>query len=621
MKWTMRNWRQLLLALLAGAAMGTASAVDEGSDTSTTVEKEIQHFVVNADGSFVESSDVVIVINEGRAVGSGAQRRISFDRSIETLDVIVAYTQKADGSQLPVELDKIKEQQDRRSASAPMFHDTQVKVIIFPNVTVGDRLVYQTRRTRTVPTFARQFDDISAPDFTPIKQFALIYDLPSQMVLHADNLGFTASLPPAESGRTVYRWDYVSVPNQRVENGSVGWRDYRPHVYVSTFANYAEFARAFEAGTRDKSEVTPAIAKLARQVSANVKGARAQAYALDNWVRRNIRYVHVPVGGANRIPHRAETVLSNRYADSNDHVALLRALLRAVGIDSSAALLNASTMYSWPTVPNLDVLYHAITYIPSLDLYLDSSAETVLPGYLYNNELDKSTLLIASATIGHTPRVQRDASNSVSQFSIAADGAATFRSKVDYDGFGAEGRRAEWRNTAPDARRSMVERILRARGQSGEGEIVASATEGSADHFGATYSGRSENWADLPGPIGIPADSALRSAISGHVAALLSETERTQDYVCASAQADESARYLLAKEISVLALPKPLTLHNQDFDYEARYVREGDAILVQRHFASHHAGRVCTPDDFKRMQPSIEAMTRDLRSQLILRVL
>jgi hypothetical protein len=133
---------RLLSALLVSVlAVGTAQAKDDGTDLSITIEKEIQTNVVNADGSFVATLETVHLINEERAIKAWAQRSMSYNRTLETLEVLQAYTQKPDGRKVQVKADQIKEQQERASADAPMFQDTLLKVVIFPEVAVGDRLV------------------------------------------------------------------------------------------------------------------------------------------------------------------------------------------------------------------------------------------------------------------------------------------------------------------------------------------------------------------------------------------------------------------------------------------------------------------------------------------------
>ena len=61
---------------------------------------------------------------------------------------------------------------------------------------------------------------------------------------------------------------------------------------------------------------------------------------------------------------QAQAVLKNRYGDCKDHVVLLEALLAAVGIPSSAALVNSGNAYSMPAIGVVSPLNHVITYVP-----------------------------------------------------------------------------------------------------------------------------------------------------------------------------------------------------------------------------------------------------------------
>ena len=152
-------------AVVVVCGLFSAQANADYTDRSLTVEKNSQAYVVNADGSFVLDFELVSRINEERAIKPNAQRSVSFNRSLETVDIVEAYTQKADGRKVPVAADQIKEQQEQASAEAPMFQDSRVKVVIFPDVAVGDRMVLRYQRHRTTAMFPGQFEDLYAPDF------------------------------------------------------------------------------------------------------------------------------------------------------------------------------------------------------------------------------------------------------------------------------------------------------------------------------------------------------------------------------------------------------------------------------------------------------------------------
>ncbi|WP_228761561.1 DUF3857 domain-containing protein [Pseudomonas sp. MPC6] len=214
-----------LLGFIACCLMAVTSALanNDGTDTSITIEKDIRKHVINADGSFMATNDIVILINEERAINVYAQHHLSYNRTLESLEVVEAFTQKPDGRKFVVKPDQIKEQQERGSADAPMFQDTLVKVVIFPDVAVGDRLSIRYKTHRNTALFPQHFESLSHPTFHPTERYTLVYDLPQSMPLYADARGFKASDPVTMAGRTIYRWDNIPDKKARIEHGSVAY--------------------------------------------------------------------------------------------------------------------------------------------------------------------------------------------------------------------------------------------------------------------------------------------------------------------------------------------------------------------------------------------------------------
>jgi transglutaminase-like putative cysteine protease len=611
---------RLLSALLVSVlALGTAQARDDGTDLSITIEKEIQTNVVNADGSFVATWETAYLINEERAIKAWAQRSMSYNRTLETLEVVQAYTQKPDGRKVQVQADQIKEQQEQASAGAPMFQDTLLKVVIFPEVAVGDRLVVQFKKKRSTALFPGHFEDLSYPAFFPTRQFTLIYDLPADMPLHADAKGFTASTPAAGPGRKIYRWDYVPAQKARIEQGAVSYLDYGQYLAVSTFSDFATFAKAYDA--RAHSTLTPQIQDLANGLAAGLDTPRAKAIALSDWVRKNIRYVAVYVGPGGVVPHPVDTILANRYGDCKDHVALLEAMLAAVGIESSPALVNLGNAYVLPKVPTLGLLNHAITYVPSLNLYLDSTAEGIAAGYLPVPVLDKPVVLSKSGSVGHTPALQEGLVENSMLFKVSSKGAAEFSHTSNVIGWAAEVNRYGVKSMKPADRDLMIQQILASYGLNGSGTFDAGKFEESGQDYAMSMAGRVENLVNLPGPIGVLTMSSLAGGIAQSVFGLLMEPERTQAFTCISGVTEEQARFEFPQDVSILAAPKNVTLSHERFDYSSTYVREGNTVVVKRRFDFKQPGAVCTPDDFKSMKTMAEAAANDLKSQIIVQLL
>jgi transglutaminase-like putative cysteine protease len=612
-----RRARQIAFSILGMLVTCSVQAKNDGTDPSATIEKEIQSWKVNTDGTFDLDHETVTVINEERAIRTLGQYSISYNRALETVDVIEAYTQKPDGRKVPVHTDQIKEQQEVQSSLAPMFSDTLVKVVIFPEVAVGDKLFVHAQHHRTTPLFPGKFEDLSYTGFYPVKQMTVTYDMPEAMHLNADARGFSASSPTSPPGRKIYRWDFIPGDNQRIEQNSVSYLDYGRRLAVSTFVDYGDMAHAYNVRASDKANVTPKITQLETKITAGLTEQRAKVLALTDWVRRNIRYVSISVAAGGVVPHFADTILDNLYGDCKDHATLLESLLSAAGIDSTQVLISYGNAYDLPTVPTLGILNHAITYVPALDLYLDSTNEMIAAGYIPMEEWEKPVLLVKQEKLALTPSVQPTKNLYKATIKITSDGNSDFSQNYLVTAQGAEQQRYRFRNMSKTDRDMFTEHLLRGYGLKGNGHLDVGDTEGKGKDYTFELTGHIENLVNFPGPVGMPAISSIMSGIASWVTKQAYEKERLQSYSCFSGETVEEANFELEKGIKVLGMPDPIEIHDVNFDYTADYGHIGNVYAVRRHLKFHHDSAVCTPEDFKKMKPVLDRMMRDLRGQIV----
>ncbi|MES2900119.1 MAG: DUF3857 and transglutaminase domain-containing protein [Pseudomonadota bacterium] len=601
----------LCCLLLAGAARA------DDTDPSLVIERYVQHFVVNPDGSYQMTVDNVKSIAQQRAVQAHSQYYISYNRTLDEVSAISAYTRKRDGRRIAVGADQIKDQQEAASSEAPMFQDTRMKVIVFPDVAVGDQLVVHYVLKRHSALFPGHFEDLSSSMFVLNRQFELIYDMPASMPLHADAVGFVA-LPAASSpGRQVYRWQYVNGPNDRVESESVSYLDYGKRLAVSTFADYSAFARAYHGPAQARAVPSAAITELATDITSGLADDRARALALSDWVRRNIRYVAVYIGPGGVVPHAAATVLENRYGDCKDHAALLEALLQASGIDSSAVLVNSGNAYRLPRVPTLGIFNHVITYVPALELYLDSTAESIAAGYLPASVMGKPVLHARSGQLARTPATQPERSRTYGRFEIERDGRSKFRIAKVTQGAMAEPYRQAVRDTKPADRALFVRQLLQGLGQQGDGSFDPGKLDSDGDEYSMRMAGVSDNFANLPGPTGVPTSFDFWGGLGATVLALAQEKQRKHEFMCPAIDSEDEIGFTFPKDVKIIALPRGLSLRDANFSYQARYLRRANSVTVRRQLRFRHDGMVCTPAHYQRMRPLLERMLRDLKSQII----
>ncbi|MBV8634711.1 MAG: DUF3857 domain-containing protein [Burkholderiaceae bacterium] len=605
------------LVALAAAFCQPVLAKDDGTDTSWTQEKFNQRFKINADGSYVLSVDSVVLINEERAVAPLAQQSLEYNRSREKLEIVSAYTLKPDGRKVVVTTDKIKDQQENQSVGAPMFQDMRVKVLIFPDVAVGDRIVYSYRQTCMTPMYPAQFEDSTIGIFARTGEFSITYDAPKSLPLFADNRGFKETPVVATGDRRIYRWDYIPRENARVENNSVAYADYGSRLYVSSFRDYRAMARAYDARAVDKTVAGPKVAALAQELTKGLDDPRAKAYAIADWVRKNIRYVAVYIGPGGVVPHNADTVLDNLYGDCKDHTTLVEAMLKSIGIESTPALINFGNAHELSKAPV--TFNHVINYIPSLDLYLDTTARDTAPAFLPPLDLDKQVLLTHSQSIGHTPLEEETAQTAKTEIRISSDETAEFTQVETFSGLLAESNFYAISNFTQSDLDERVRRILSQRGQLGSGTLEFHMLDAPAGTLQLTMKGRNESFVDMPGPIGVVLASSVSNDIAGAFSVTSSESLRTQNFLCFSHSYEDEARYIVADDIDILAIPAAVSAHDAYIDYQSHYERNGQVVTVKRHLVFSHPGTVCTPQDYIGMSAAINKLARDFRAQLILR--
>jgi len=82
-------------------------------------------------------------------------------------------------------------------------------------------------------------------------------------------------------------------------------------------------------------------------------------------------------------PRRAALTLARGWGDCKDKAALIVSMLRELGIEAELVLVRTALRGSFDTTTaSLALFDHAIAYVPSLDLYLDGTAESTGTGEL-----------------------------------------------------------------------------------------------------------------------------------------------------------------------------------------------------------------------------------------------
>ncbi|CAB3724099.1 hypothetical protein LMG22037_05021 [Paraburkholderia phenoliruptrix] len=607
----------------AYGASASATLPNEGNEAPSTLENDVHVFVVQHDGSVEEHDDSTLRANTVSGIDDIAQRYIWFNKGIEKVELLAADTIDRDGVAHAVGPEAIRDVQEPRSAGAPTFEDGVLRTVVFPGIEAGSRTRLVFRKTRTKPLQAGLFSYFVEPSRQPVESQRLIFDLPDDVPLHADARGYVALAPVTANGRTRYEFDYSHGSYSPIESGAVGYVTYGDRLMVSTEPDFASFAARYRIAAVDPSAGDPAVAQLARSLTANAADPRAKARAIYDWVRLNVRYVALFLGETAAAPHKVTDVLRNRYGDCKDHVALFGALLAAVGIRSEPVLLGLGPVYTLPSVPGYgaSAINHAIVWMPDLGVYADTTVGGTEFGYLPAGIMDRPALLVNEGVLSRTPPTQKRERVARLQIDVASSGVADYTYHVEDAGWTAELERNMFRRATRERARQIATDRLRQTGLRGTVQIRTGELDATYGPFDASIAGSLDHFVWPDGTTALPALSSLSGGIATQVQGWLAEPVRTQPWVCIGGDFVETAQIALPQTLRVTDLPEDSRVQDRFFDFESHYVFDPGTRVVQitRRLHARFAHQMCSPDDSGMARASLERIERDTLAQIIVR--
>jgi hypothetical protein len=414
-----------------------------------------------------------------------------------------------------------------------------------------------------------------------------------------------------------FRQDKALAP----ERGRVELSDFAPAVHVTTFADRSALATAYQAGARPKTEPTPAIRALAQELTAGATTEHDKVRRLYNWVSRQIRYVSLEIGAGGYIPHPAQSILDHRYGDCKDHVVLLEALLRAVGIESTPALVNSGRAMRLPQLTLLTPFNHVITYVPSLDLYLDSTARFAPIGTLPDEVMDKPVLLTATGQVARTPKSSpaTEFTHTRAWMQVLASGEVWGSTLAVMGGSEQVDSRSVQFDNLGKSSEDLARRYLSRFGETGTGEIKVD------DPLDLDKPWKVESTFELDPIVNIPGPSAMAIPVGlapGRLRGLVTTkplSDRRFESACGSSRHREETEIRLPPKVRIERIPADVSFSKGPLRYSATYRRTGNVVQITREMVADRPSHTCTARDDEDWAALLRVLQRDLRGQVFIR--
>lgn len=577
----------------------------------------------NPDYSYEETHDIAIKVLNKRAIQRIKSRSISYSASIETVDIIDAHTLKANGASVPVPPDNYQVRTNAgRGDDAPVFSDRASIRTVFPELEVGDTLVFKYKRSVKEPMFPGYFTagqalspsmaadevvfDLFVPDtFNGLHQTRQM----QERIEHRDGISH-------------YRWSWKNTNPVRDsrQDYSVIDLEANPGFSYSTFSSYQAIAQAYGRRASPKAKVTPRVEALAKKIIGSEQDKKEQARLAYEWVATKISYAGNCVGVGAVVPHDLSFVLDNHMGDCKDHATLLEALLNSLGIDSEQALVNSGSVYSLPSIPAVNSVNHVINYLPQWDLFVDSTSSTTPFGMLPESVEGKPVLLVKNFIKGKKTPVAEPGSHYQhlqADLTISEEGAISGTVKIDLKGAPAVIARSGWRDTSKDAEEQWLDELFTNNGRIGHASIEKDDPRPleKSFHYTMTFDQKEFLLSDSAGAFAVysPIPSYQSVADMIYVAEQIEEVP----VKCSSGKSEETLVYRFPANFRILDYPKSKVIDGKFLHYEASYGLADNVLTVRRLIEDQTPGPVCTPELMAAQKTTLQKISRHLRSQIV----
>lgn len=351
-----------------------------------------------------------------------------------------------------------------------MYTDARMQLVQFGELKRGD-LIHVRSRTEWVgqQNLFGDFFGLLEPvqSVIPVSDWLLAVEGPASRPLYWGGRG----VPDPEITETDNHRRYVFhkewIPRIEAEASMPPWLEQGEYISVSTYQNWSEMGRWYANMIDEQLRLNNELRAKAAELVQNIDSDEEKIRKIYEFVVESTRYVGIELGIHGWKPYPVTEVYRRKYGDCKDKASMLVALLREVGIDAQLALVRTANLGVLPDTPaTMWAFNHAIAYVPSLDLYMDGTAEK--SGYRELPHLDQGAmaLLVASPTstadseLRIIPVADARENFNESNYELRLDptGAVHFQGKEKFRGTHSADQRAELQDAAQ--RREVVERSL-----------------------------------------------------------------------------------------------------------------------------------------------------------------
>lgn len=327
------------------------------------------------DGKSSRFRQVVLRLRNPRLKDALRGQRIDYSPSREDVEILSAERIRPTGE--VIHSPRIEDDGPRGKVSG-MYIDQRFKTVIFDDLEEGD-LIHLRYRIDSIggDLFGGFFGDVVALQATLPKEDVLyVVHTPASLPIYTAAPKVAAPERSSEGDEAVLRYAFPQLAALDVEPYSPPYPEIGALISVSTYDGWESLGAWYAKLYREQLVLDDAAREAGRLAVQGASNDDEKIRRLYEYVVKNTRYVGIELGIHGWKPFPAAETHRRRYGDCKDKSTLLTALLRDQGIDAALTLVRTSDRGTLPEdQATMWAFNHAITYVPSKDLFLDPTAE------------------------------------------------------------------------------------------------------------------------------------------------------------------------------------------------------------------------------------------------------
>ncbi|MFW5738881.1 MAG: DUF3857 domain-containing protein, partial [Myxococcota bacterium] len=272
-----------------------------------------------------------------------------------------------------------------------MYTSARVFYVQFPRLDVGDVVELRYRVEEVTPNnvFADYFGEVrymQSSEPSRNVEYVVIAPTSRKLVFGASPLPGLQKEEKVQGDTRIHRFFAPRVAPVMPEPDMPPWSEVLGHVHVSTYKTWKDVGSWYWGLAKEQLNPDDEVRRKALELTRGLKTDAEKVRAIYGWVVKKTRYVALEFGIYGYKPRRASQTYARGWGDCKDKSSLIVSMLRVVGVPANLVIVRTALRGSFPKEPaSLAPFDHAIAYVPSLDLYLDGTAEytgsTELPAF------------------------------------------------------------------------------------------------------------------------------------------------------------------------------------------------------------------------------------------------